>query len=174
MMLLAALIAGSLLAAAPDAPERGAGADLLAHPAALRALAQAFRPLTIRATVEPVESPRAGLLVLGGAVALAGLALTVPATTHRGCALTGHCTDGTQVLVAGGLFMTGAALLAAADATGRPAGNAARIGGMSGSEFRERLGLDVRLGAPGTRRATLRWSPFRLQRGGGLRVGIAF
>jgi hypothetical protein len=121
-----------------------------------------------------VERPRAGLLLLGGAVALSGLALTVPAATHRGCALTGHCTDGTQVLFAGGLFMTGAALLAAADATGQPAGNAARIGGMSGSELRERLGLDVRLGAPGTRSTTLRWSPFRLQRGGGLRVGIAF
>ena len=90
MMLLAALIAGSLLAAAPDAPERGAGADLLAHPAALRAPAPAFQPLTIRATVVPVERPRAGLLLLGGAVALAGLALTVPAATHRGCALSGH------------------------------------------------------------------------------------
>lgn len=45
---------------------------------------------------------------------------------------------------------------------------------MSGSELRERLGLDIRLGAPATRRTTVRWSPFRLQRGGGLRVGIAF
>lgn len=77
----------------------------------------------------PVERPRAGLLLLGGAVALAGLALTVPAVTHRGCAISGHCTDGSQVLVAGGLFLAGAVMLAAADAAGQPAGSAVRFGG---------------------------------------------
>src|SRR5215469_6846371 len=161
-MMLAALIAGSLLAAAPDAPERGAEGNLLAHPAALRASAQPFPPLALRATVVPVPRPQLGVLLLGGAAALAGLALTVPATTHRGCALSGHCTDGTQVLVAGGLFLAGATLLAAADASGpAAAGGAVRWVGTSGAELRERLGLDIRLGAPGPRRALLRWSPFR-------------
>jgi len=115
------------------------------------------------------------MLLLGGAAALAGLALTAPAMTHRGCALSGHCTDGTQVLVAGGLFLAGAALLATADVSGQAAaGGAGRLAGMSGADLRQRLGLDIRLGAQGPRRATLRWSPFRLRRGGGLRVGLAF
>jgi hypothetical protein len=174
-MMLAALIAGSLLAAAPDAPERGTEANILTHPAGHQAPAQPFPPLALRATVVPVAAPRGGLLLLGGAVALAGMALTAPAMTHRGCALSGHCTDGTQVAVAGGLFLAGAALLAAADVSGQAAaGGTVRLVGMSGAELRERLGLDIRLGAPGPRRTTLRWSPFRLQRGGGLRVGLAF
>ncbi len=173
-MMLAALIAGSLLAAAPDAPERGAEGNLLSHPAAQHAPAQAIPPLALRATVVPLPRPRAGLLLLGGAAALAGLALTVPAVSHRGCAVSGHCTDGTQVLAAGGVFLVGAALLAAADASGQATGGTARLGGINGAELRERLGLDVRIGAPGARRATLRWSPFRLPRGGGLRVGLAF
>lgn len=128
-MMLAALIAGSLLAVAPDAPALGAAEGFLAHPASHRAPTQPFAPLTIRASVMPVERPRAGLLLLGGAVALAGLALTVPAVTHRGCAISGHCTDGSQVLVAGGLFLAGAVMLAAADAAGQPAGSAVRFGG---------------------------------------------
>jgi hypothetical protein len=45
---------------------------------------------------------------------------------------------------------------------------------LSASELRERLGLDVRVGTPGPRRMTLRWTPFRLPRGGGVRVGLAF
>jgi len=174
-MMLAALIAGSLLAAAPDAPARGSEGNLLAHPAALRASTQPFPPLALRATVAPVPRPQLGMLLLGGAAALAGLALTAPAMTHRGCALSGHCTDGTQVLVAGGLFLAGAALLATADVSGQAAaGGAGRLAGMSGADLRQRLGLDIRLGAQGPRRATLRWSPFRLPRGGGLRVGLAF
>ena len=173
-MMLAALIAGSLLAAA-DAPERGTEGNILAHPAGRLASAQPFPPLALRSTVVPVAAPRAGLLLLGGAVALAGIALTAPAMAHRGCALAGHCTDGTQVLMAGGLFLAGAALLAAADVSGQAAsGGTVRLVGMSGAELRERLGLDIRLGAPGSRRTLLRWSPFRLQRGGGLRVGLAF
>lgn len=173
-MMLAALIAGSLLAAAPDAPARGDEGTLLAHPAALRVPARSFTPLAVRASVAPPVRPQAGLLLLGGAAALAGLALTIPAVSHRGCALSGHCTDGTQVLVAGGLFLAGATLLAAADASGSTASGTKSLAGMSGSELRERLGLDIRLGPPGTRRTTLRWSPFRLQRGGGLRVGLVF
>jgi hypothetical protein len=174
-MMLAGLIAGSLLAAAPDAPERGPEENILAHPASRRAPAQPFPPLALRATVVPAPSPRPGLLLLGGAMALAGLALTAPAMSHRGCALSGHCTDGSQVLAAGGLFLAGAALLAAADVSGEAAAaGTVRVVGMSGAELRERLGLDIRLGSPGPRRALLRWSPFRLQRGGGLRVGLAF
>ena len=173
-MMLALLIAGSLLAAAPDAPARGDEGSVLAHPAALHGPARSFPPLELRAIVAPPARPQAGLLLLGGAAVLAGLALTVPAVTHRGCALSGHCPDGTQVLIAGGVFLAGATLLAAADASGHTSGGPARLGGMSGSELRERLGLDVRLGAPGPRRATLRWSPFRLRGGGGLRVGLAF
>lgn len=172
-MMLAALIAGCLLAAAPDAPERGTEGNILAHPAGRQAPAHPFPPLALRTTVVPMPTPRSGLLLLGGAVALAGIALTAPAMSHRGCALSGHCTDGSQVLVAGGLFLAGAALLAAADASGQ-AGGAMRLVGMSGAELRERLGLDIRIGAPGSRRALLRWSPFRLQRGGGVRVGLAF
>jgi len=171
-MTLASLIAGSLLAAAPDAPARGEQGTLLTHPAALRVPARSFPPLAVRATVAPPVRPQAGLLLLGGSAALAGLALTVPAVSHRGCALSGHCTDGTQVLVAGGLFLAGATLLAAASASGQS--GAVSLAGINGAELRERLGLDVRLGAPGTRRTTLRWSPFRLPRGGGLRVGLAF
>jgi len=173
-MMLAALIAGNLLAAAPDAPERGAEGNLLSHPAALHGPASAFPPLALRATVVPPPSPRVGVLLLGGAAVLAGIALTVPAVSHRGCALSGHCTDGAQVLAAGGVFLIGATLLAAADASGQSPGGAVRLAGVSGSELRERLGLDVRLGAPGQRRTILRWSPFRLQRGGGLRVGLVF
>ena len=173
-MMLATLIAGCL-AAAPDAPERGAEGNILAHPAGRQAPAHPFPPLALRTTVVPMPAPRSGLLLLGGAVALAGIALTAPAMSHRGCALSGHCTDGTQVLVAGGLFLAGAALLAAADPSGQAAaGGAMRGVGMSGAEIRERLGLDIRIGAPGPRRALLRWSPFRLQRGGGVRVGLAF
>jgi len=171
-MTLASLIAGSLLAAAPDAPARGDERTLLTHPAALRAPARSFPPLAVRTTVAPPVRPQAGLLLLGGAAALAGLALTVPAVSHRGCALSGHCTDGTQALVAGGLFLAGATLLAAASPSGQS--GAVSLAGINGAELRERLGLDVRLGAPGTRRTTLRWSPFRLPRGGGLRVGLAF
>jgi hypothetical protein len=173
-MTLASLIAGSLLAAAPDAPALGGEGKLLAHPADLRTPAQPFAPLAVRATVTPPARPRPELLILGGAAALAGLALAVPAVTHRGCALTGHCTDGTEALAAGGLFLAGAALLAAADASGPAAGRSVQLAGVSGAALRERLGLDVRLGAPGPRRATLRWSPFRLHRGGGVRVGLAF
>jgi hypothetical protein len=173
-MMLAALIAGTFLAAAPDAPERGAEKNLLSHPAALHASASALPPLALRTTVVPPPSPRAGMLLLGGAAVLAGLALTVPAVSHRGCALSGHCSDGAQVLAAGGVFLVGATLLAAADTSAGSPGGAVRLAGMSGTELRERLGLDVRLGAPGQRRTTLRWSPFRLQRGGGLRVGVVF
>src|SRR5262249_19821655 len=60
----------------------------------------------------------------------------------------------------------------AASASGQS--GAVSLAGINAAELRERLGLDVRLGAPGTRRTTLRWSPFRLPRGGGLRVGLAF
>ena len=174
-MMLAALIAGSLLAAAPDAPERGSDRNILAHPAGHTATTTPFPPLALRTTVVAAPAPRAGWMLLGGAVALAGIALTAPAMTHRGCALSGHCPDGMQVVAAGGLFLAGAALLAAADVSGQAAaGGAVRVVGMSGAELRERLGLDIRLGAPGPRRPLLRWSPFRLQRGGGLRVGLAF
>jgi hypothetical protein len=174
-MMLAALIAGCLLAAAPDAPERATEGNILAHPAGREAPAHSFSPLALRTAVVPMPAPRSGLLLLGGAVALAGIALTAPAMSHRGCALSGHCAGGTQVLVAGGLFLAGAALLAAADASGQAAASGtARVVGMSGAELRERLGLDIRVGAPGPRRALLRWSPFRLQRGGGVRVGLAF
>src|SRR5262249_10279695 len=127
-MMLAALIAGSLLAAAPAAPARGSEGNLLAHPAALRASTQPFPPLALRATVAPVPRPQLGMLLLGGAAALAGLALTAPAMTHRGCALSGHCTDGTHVLAAGGLFLAGAALPATAGTPGRaPACRAGRL-----------------------------------------------
>jgi len=111
---------------------------------------------------------------VGGAAALAGLALTVPGVTHRGCAQSGRCADGTQGLLAGGLFLVGAALAAAADGSAPETVGTVRVAGMSGSELRERLGLDVRVGAPGPRRMTLRWTPFRLPRGGGVRVGLGF
>src|SRR5262249_22564258 len=148
-MILAALIAGSLLAAAPDAPERSAEGSLLAHPAGRHAPQSAFPPLALRATVVPAPRPQVGVLLLGGAAVLAGLAMTVPAVSHRGCALSGHCADGTQVLAAGAVFLVGATLLAAADASSQAPGGAVRLAGMSGSELRERLGLDVRIGAPG-------------------------
>ena len=173
-MTLASLIAGSLLAAAPDAPAIGAAESMLAHPAGLRVPAQPFRPLAVHAAATPAARPRAGLLLLGGAVALAGLALTVPAIAHRGCALSGRCTDGTQALAAGGLFLAGAALLSASDASAPTAGGQIRIAGLNGAENQVRLGLDVPLGVPGPRRTTLRWSPFRLRHGGGVRVGLAF
>jgi hypothetical protein len=48
-----------------------------------------------------------------------------------------------QVLAAGGLFLLGAGLLAAADAASPSAGTAAWTGGLSGAELRDRLGLDV-------------------------------
>jgi hypothetical protein len=172
-MTLAVLMAGTILAAAPDAPAIGAADVVLAHRAAPSAPVQSFRPLALHATVR-APPPQPGLLVLGGAVALAGLALTAPAVTHRGCALSGRCGDGSQALAAGGLFLAGAALLAAADAsTGSEAGPA-RFAGLTGSELRSRLGLDVPVGAPGPRRPLLRWSPFRLRRGGGVRVGLVF
>jgi len=170
-MTLASLMAGTLLAAAPDAPAIGAGETVLTHRAPPSG---SFRPLALHATVGRAAPPQPELLLLGGAVALAGLALTVPAVTHRGCALSGRCGDGTQGLVAGGLFLAGAALLAASDASMGSAAGPVQLPGWSGSELRSRLGLDVRIGAPGPRRATLRWSPFRLRRGGGVRVGLAF
>jgi len=169
-MTLASLIAGGFLAAAPDAPALEAGPELLRHPSRLSAPAHALRPLGLHATAAPPAPPRVGLLLLGGAAAIAGLALSVPAVSHRGCAVSGRCADGTQVLAAGSLFLVGAGLLAAADA----GAGTARVGGLSGAQLRARLGLDVALGAPGPRRATLRWSPFRLPRGGGVRVGLAF
>src|SRR5262249_37435677 len=63
-MMLGALIAGSLLAAAPDAPARGDQGSLLTHPAALRASTQTFQPLALRATVVPLTTARAELLLL--------------------------------------------------------------------------------------------------------------
>ena len=172
-MTLASLIAGGFLAAAPDAPALGTGPELLPRPARLSAPAHALRPLGLHATSAPPAPPRVGLVLLGGAAAIAGLALTVPAVSHRGCALSHRCADGGQVLAAGGLFLLGAGLLAAAEASSPSAGTG-WTGGLSGAELRARFGLDVPLGAPGPRRTTLRWSPFRLPRGGGVRVGLAF
>ena len=169
--MLAALIAGGLLAAAPDAPAQG-GPGLFTHLAGGRAPAHPFPPLALTGTTAPPVRTRPALLLLGGAAALAGLALTVPAVTHRGCAVSGQCSDGSQALVAGGLFLVGAALLTAAD--GSAPGTRGTVAVVSASQLRERLGLDIPLGAPGPRRTTLRWSPFRLQRGGGVRVGLAF
>ena len=45
---------------------------------------------------------------------------------------------------------------------------------FTGAGLRERLGLDLPLGPPRPGRVVVRWSPFRLRRGGGLRVGLAF
>jgi hypothetical protein len=173
-MTLASLIAGGFLAAAPDAPALGTEPELLPHLSRSRPPVHALRPLGLHATAASPAPPRAvGLFLLGGAAAIAGLALTVPAVTHRGCALSGRCPDGSQALAAGGLFLLGAGLLAAVDAPS-PQGGSARVAGLSGAELRARFGLDVPLGAPGPGRTTLRWSPFRLSRGGGVRVGLAF
>ena len=171
-MTLASLIAGGFLAAAPDAPALETGPELLSHPARLRPALHALRPLGLHATEAPPAPPRIGLFLLGGAAAIAGLALTVPTVTHRGCALSGRCADGTEALAAGGLFLVGAGLLAAAEAPSRS--GSTRVAGLSGAELRARFGLDVPLGGRGPRRMTLRWSPFRLPRGGGVRVGVAF
>ncbi|RPH69302.1 MAG: hypothetical protein EHM78_15690 [Myxococcaceae bacterium] len=172
--MLVLLITGTLLSAAPDAPALGPGTDLLAHPAGRRGRAEPVPPLVLSTAVVPAPRPRAGLLLVGGAAALAGLALTIPAVTHRGCARSGQCGDGSQALLAGGVFLVGAALVSVADGSAPATGGTMRVGGLSGSELRERLGLDVRVGAPGPRRMTLRWTPFRLPRGGGVRVGLAF
>ncbi|HVP59899.1 MAG TPA: hypothetical protein VMT11_05050 [Myxococcaceae bacterium] len=179
-MMLGALIAGTLLAAAPDAPALGppsapgAAPDLRAPVRTSGSAAMPVPLLGLETTTASPAPPRMGLLLVGGAVALAGLALAVPAVTHRGCALSGQCADGTQALLAGGVFLVGAGLAAAAgDPPSGPSGGV-RVAGLTGAELRARLGLDVPLGAPGRRRAVLRWSPFRLQRGGGVRVGVAF
>lgn len=180
-MTLLPLIAGSLLAAAPGAATPGGSPGLEERlpglPLQPEDLGRApFSPfLTVGTTLAPAPPPRVGLLLLGGAAALAGLALTLPAVTHRGCALAGQCAEGTQSLVAGGLFLVGASLAAAAVGPGTTTGTGSvRLAGLTGAELRERIGLDVPLGAPGPRRILLRWSPFRLQRGGGIRVGVAF
>ena len=172
-MMLASLIAGSLLAAAPNAPTLEVPA-LLADPSGLRAPARPFLPFLESTTSTPPAPPRAGLLLLGGAAALAGLALTLPAVTHRGCAISGQCADATQALAAGGLFLVGAALVAAADGPSPAGRGAGQVPRLTGAQLRERFGLDIPLGAPGARRTTLRWAPFRIQRGGGVRVGLAF
>jgi hypothetical protein len=133
-MMLVLIITGTLLSAPPDAPALGPAADLLAHGAGLRARAQPVPPLVLSTAVVPAPRPRAGLLLVGGAAALA----------------------------------------AAADGSAPETVGTVRVAGMSGSELRERLGLDVRVGAPGPLRMTLRWTPFRLPRGGGVRVGLGF
>ncbi|HUM09392.1 MAG TPA: hypothetical protein VLT82_00415 [Myxococcaceae bacterium] len=179
-MMLAALIAGTLLASGPDAPALGPRSgtggtpDLLAR-AGIPASARALSPLLgLDTTAAPRGTPRPGFLLLGGAAALAGLALTLPTVTHPGCAQAGRCADGTQALVAGSLFLVGAGLAAAAGGAAPQPGGGVRVAGLTGAEVRERLGLDVPLGTAGPGRAVLRWSPFRLRRGGGVRVGVAF
>ena len=172
--MLVSLIAWTLVTAAPDAPALPPAAALLAHPAGLAGREEPFPSLALSTTTVPPPRPRVGLLLVGGAAALAGLALTVPSVSHRGCARTGQCTDGSEVLLAGGLFLVGAALVAAGDGSGPAPAGPVRVAGLTGTELRELLGLDVRVGAPGPRRMTLRWTPFRLPRGGGLRVGLAF
>ncbi len=179
-MMHAALIAGTLLATVPDAPALGAPSaserapDLLARVRPAGAAPATFPLVGVDTTIAPPAPAQTGLLLLGGAAALAGLALTLPAVTHRGCALSGQCADGTQALVAGGLFLVGAGLAAAGGGSASGPAGGVRLAGLTGTELRERLGLDVPLGAPGPGRTVLRWSPFRLRRGGGVRVGVAF
>jgi hypothetical protein len=172
-MTLLPLIVGSLLAAA-DAPALPPPAQASGLP---RVVSRA-EPVVERALFPMLEAgvdtaappPRPGLLLIGTAVAVAGVALTLPTTTRRGCALSGHCPDGSLSLLAGGLFVAGGGLAVAAGTA--PRGMRLRV--PTATEIRERLGLELAIGAPGERRTKLRWTPFRLQRGGGVRVGVYF
>jgi len=150
----------------PSMPPLAVAAAAAAAPAAERG---GFLPGLGVVLDTAAPPPQPALLLAGSALAAAGVALTLPMLSHRGCAVSGRCPSGNEALLAGGLFVAGAGLAVSA---GAAPGKVWKP--PAASELRERLGLDIPLGAPRPGRTTLRWTPFRLQRGGGLRLGVAF